>query len=66
MVTFLLVQMQPPCYAASAAPFGQTWKTIHVFATGDDDTIFFVDAAMDLVKDLDPEMPYFLTGMIES
>ena len=35
-----------------------------VFLTGDDDTIFFVDAAMDLVKDLDPEMPYFLTGML--
>ena len=29
---------------------------------GDDDTILFLDAAMKLVKDLDPEMPYFLTG----
>lgn len=31
---------------------------------GDDDTLFFVDAAMDLVKDLDPEMPYFLSGKV--
>ena len=34
-----------------------------VLDSGDDDTIFFVDAAMELVKDLDPDMPYFLTGM---
>ena len=29
---------------------------------GDDDTFFFVDAAMNIVKGLDPDMPYFLTG----
>ena len=34
------------------------------YESGDDDTIFFVDAAMELVKDLDPEMPYFLTGVL--
>ena len=29
---------------------------------GDDDTVLFIDPAMELVKDLDPEVPYFLTG----
>lgn len=29
---------------------------------GDDDTVFFLEGAMNVVKDLDPNMPYFLTG----
>lgn len=30
---------------------------------GDDDTFFFMDAVASVVKDLDPEMPYFLSGL---
>ena len=29
---------------------------------GDDDTLFFLPAAKYVVQDLDPEIPYFLTG----
>ena len=31
---------------------------------GDDDTVFFIDAALEVVKagSLDPHQPYFLTG----
>jgi hypothetical protein len=29
----------------------------------DDDTMFFLDAAINVVKDLDPDTPYFLTGV---
>lgn len=29
---------------------------------GDDDTLWFVDGVLDLVKDLDPGMPYFISG----
>ena len=29
---------------------------------GDDDTVFFLEGAMNIVEDLDPNMPYFLTG----
>lgn len=29
---------------------------------GDDDTLFMVDAAREVAKTLDPEMPIFLTG----
>lgn len=31
---------------------------------GDDDTVFFVDAAIEVVKHLDPSQPYFLTGLL--
>lgn len=31
---------------------------------GDDDTFFFVDAVLEAVGGLDPEMPYFLTGKL--
>ena len=31
---------------------------------GDDDTFFFIDAVLKTVEKLDPEMPYFLTGII--
>ncbi len=30
---------------------------------GDDDTVFFLEGAMNVVKYLDPNMPYFLTGL---
>ena len=33
---------------------------------GDDDTVFFLDAAKEVVKDLDPQQPYFLTGVTPS
>ncbi len=29
---------------------------------GDDDTIFFMDSLMEMVKDFDHNMPYFITG----
>ncbi len=29
---------------------------------GDDDTLWFVGGVLDLLKDLDPEMPYVITG----
>ena len=29
---------------------------------GDDDTIWFVGGVLDVLKDLDPEMPYIITG----
>ena len=32
--------------------------------TSNADTAFFADAAHDIVKDLDPDMPYFLTGTL--
>lgn len=31
---------------------------------GDDDTLFFVDGIIDLLKDFDPEMPYFISGAL--
>ena len=42
--------------------FMQCPMTDDTLDAGDDDTILFLDSAMNLVKDLDPEMPYFLTG----
>lgn len=29
---------------------------------GDDDTVFFLEGVEDVVKDLDPNMPYVITG----
>ncbi len=29
---------------------------------GDDDTLWFVGGVLDLLKDLDPDMPYVITG----
>lgn len=29
---------------------------------GDDDTMWFVGGVLDVLKDLDPEMPYIITG----
>lgn len=29
---------------------------------GDDDTVFLVEAAIQVVRTLDPDLPYFLTG----
>ena len=31
---------------------------------GDDDTVFFVEPAMNVVRTLDPDLPYFLTGAV--
>lgn len=31
---------------------------------GDDDTVFFIDNVLDLVKDLDHNMPYFISDAI--
>ena len=39
--------------------FGGSYKWL---LYGDDDTFFFLDAAMNVLQHLDPEMPYFLTG----
>ncbi len=39
--------------------FGESYKWL---LYGDDDTFFFLDAAMQVLQHLDPEMPYFLTG----
>lgn len=30
---------------------------------GDDDTLWFTGGVLDLLKDLDPDMPYVITGM---
>ena len=38
---------------------GDTFKWLFY---SDDDTVFFLDAAKNVVKGLDPDMPYFLTG----
>ena len=46
-----------PC--AFGRQLGDSFKWL--FYT-DDDTMFFLDAAINVVKDLDPDMPYFLTG----
>ena len=40
--------------------FGDTYKWM---LYGDDDTMFFVEGVQDLVKDLDPDLPYFVTGI---
>jgi len=39
--------------------FGDSYKWL---LYGDDDTFFFLDAAMQVLQHLDPDMPYFLTG----
>lgn len=39
--------------------YGETYKWL---LYGDDDTFFFLDAAMNVLQHLDPDMPYFLTG----
>ncbi|KAK9807637.1 hypothetical protein WJX72_005062 [[Myrmecia] bisecta] len=41
--------------------FGDTYKWL---LYGDDDTIFFLDAVLKLVKGLDPNTPYFLTDHV--
>ena len=33
---------------------------------GDDDTLWFTGGVLDLLKDLDPDMPYVITGMTQS
>ena len=39
--------------------FGDTYKWL---LYGDDDTAFFLDAAINVLQHLDPDLPYFLTG----
>ena len=33
-------------------------------ALGDEDTVFFVDNALELLQDFDPSMPYIITGAV--
>ena len=39
--------------------FGETYKWL---LYGDDDTVWFVDGVLDLLSNLDPNTPYFITG----
>ena len=39
--------------------YGDSYKWL---LYGDDDTFFFLDAAMNVLQHLDPQMPYFFTG----
>ena len=43
--------------------FGSTYKWL---LYGDDDTFFFTDAVLSVLGRLDPEMPYFLTGVLHT
>lgn len=40
---------------------GDTYKWM---LYGDDDTLFFVDGILDMLKDFDPDMPYFISGTV--
>ncbi len=42
---------------------GDTFKWLFY---SDDDTVFSLDAAKNIVKGLDPDTPYFLTGPLSS
>ena len=42
--------------------FKQLGDTFQWLFLGEDDTLFFVDAARNAVASLDPDMPIFLTG----
>ncbi|KAK9867583.1 hypothetical protein WJX84_007677 [Apatococcus fuscideae] len=59
-----LKALHPGDSRAALAPFqahqafGDTYKWM---LYGDDDTMFFVEGVQNLVKDLDPDMPYFIT-----
>ena len=33
---------------------------------GDDDTQFFLDGALRLAKDFDPDLPWFITGVMHA
>lgn len=39
--------------------FGNSFKWL---LFGDEDTVFFVDNALELLQDFDPSMPYIITG----
>lgn len=41
--------------------YGDSYKWL---LYGDDDTFYFLDAAINVLQHLDPDMPYFLTGDI--
>ena len=47
------------CCADAQAVNGSGYKWM---LYGDDDTLWFVGGVLDLLKDLDPEMPYVITG----
>ena len=53
-----------PCDAACTALLVQAFadRPYKWLLYGDDDTLWFVDGVLDLVKDLDPGMPYFISG----
>ena len=57
-ITLSTQELRWPC--AFGRQLGDSFKWL--FYT-DDDTMFFLDAAINIVKDLDPNMPYFLTGV---
>lgn len=40
--------------------FGDTYKWL---LYGDDDTQFFIDGALRLAQDFDPDLPWFITGV---
>lgn len=39
---------------------GDTYKWL---LYGDDDTVWFMEGVLDFLADLDPDMPYFISGM---
>ena len=41
--------------------FGNSFKWLFF---GDEDTVFFVDNALELLQDFDPSMPYIITGAV--
>ena len=43
--------------------FGGSYKWLFY---GDDDTLFFLDAAASMLQHLDPDLPYFITGPTSS
>jgi hypothetical protein len=47
-----------PAYCACRL-YGESYKWLFY---GDDDTLFFLDAAASMLQHLDPSLPYFLTG----
>ena len=45
--------------APACRQYGNTYKWLFY---GDDDTVFFLDAAVNVLQHLDPDLPFFLTG----
>ena len=40
---------------------GDTYKWL---LYGDDDTVWFMDGVLDVLSDLDPDTPYFISGEV--